>query len=504
MWPDALAEPRILIVDDEVANVQLLERLLQRTGYADLQSTTDPRAVLPLAATFQPDLILLDLHMPHLDGFAVLEQVRATMPTGDYLPILVLTADITPAAKRRALTLGATDFLTKPFDIAEVQLRIRNLLETRFLHRQLQNQNQLLEDKVRERTTELVRAREAALEAQRRAHLGSWEWDLAGGEASWSDELYRIFGLQPQEIEASYAAYLQRVHPSDRQRVEEVVEQARREPRRFELDHRIVRSDGTVGIVHMQVEAVDVEGSSSTMLIGTTHDITERKRAELLLEAERRRVAYDVHDGLAQVLASTHQHLQAFAAHYRPRTPQARQELERVLDLAQLAVREARRLIAGLRPTVLDDFGLAAALRLQVEALRADGWDLIYDEALGAERLPPAVETAIFWVVQEGITNIRKHAGTTCAQLRLMRQGQVIHLTLQDQGRGFKLDASSSRSGPGEQVGLLSMQERIAMVGGSLTIHSQPGAGTLLVAEVPVALVSKGEIVHADERVASP
>src|ERR671932_1232243 len=190
MRDEALALARILIVDDEVPNVQLLERLLQRTGYANFQSTTDSREVLQRFTEMQSDLILLDLHMPHLDGFAVLEQVRAAMPEGDYLPILVLTADITPVAKRRALTLGATDFLTKPFDVAEVQLRIRNLLETRFLHRQLQGQNQLLEDKVRERTAELVRAREAALEAQRRAHLGSWEWDLAGGEASWSDELY--------------------------------------------------------------------------------------------------------------------------------------------------------------------------------------------------------------------------------------------------------------------------------------------------------------------------
>ena len=498
MRDEALAQARILIVDDEVPNVQLLERLLQRTGYANFQSTTDSREVLQRFTEMQSDLILLDLHMPHLDGFAVLEQVRAAVPQGDYLPILVLTADATPAAKRQALTLGATDFLTKPFDVTEVQLRIRNLLETRFLHRQLQGQNQILEDKVRERTQELVRAREAALEAQRRAHLGSWEWDRNGEGGSWSDELYRIFGLHPQAIAASYRAYLQRVHPSDRQLVEQVIERARHERRPFDLDHRIVRADGTVGIVHMQMEAVDNEWSHSAMLIGTTHDITERKRAELLLEAERRRVAYDLHDGLAQVLTSTHQHLQTFAAHHRPRAPQARQDLNRVLELAQLAVREARRMIAGLRPTVLDDFGLAAALRLQIEALRADGWNMTYDEALGVERLPPAVETALFWVVQEGITNIRKHASTTCARLALTRHAHVIRLELQDQGRGFQLSASSSLPSPGEHVGLLSMQERIAMVGGSLNIHSQPGAGTLIVAEVPLAPVNEGEMLHAD------
>ncbi len=169
-----------------------------------------------------------------------------------------------------------------------------------------------------------------------------------------------------------------------------------------------------------------------------------------------------------------------------------------MVDLAQLAVREARRLIAGLRPTVLDDFGLAAALRLQIEALHADGWDITYNETMGLERLPPAVETALFWVVQEGITNIRKHASTTRARLELTRQAPVIRLELQDQGRGFEVSAASSLPSAGEHVGLLSMQVRIAMVGGSLTIHSQPGAGTLIVAEVPLTPAHEREMLHAD------
>src|SRR5438045_1331658 len=137
-------------------------------------------------------------------------------------------------------------------------------------------------------------------------------------------------------------------------------------------------------------------------------NIIERKRAKLL-EEERHHVAYELHDGLAQVAASAHQHLQAFASHYRPRSLSARRELDRALELAQLSVKEARRLIAGLRPTVLDDFGLATALRLQVEAYRADGWMVTYDETLGPERLPPTLETTLFSVAQEALTNVRKH-----------------------------------------------------------------------------------------------
>lgn len=166
---ETLKTARILIVDDQEANVRLLERILQRAGYTNLQSTTSARQVLPLYNNTPPDLILLDLRMPHLDGFGVMRQLEPQIPPGTYLPILVLTADITAEAKQQALGNGAKDFLTKPFDPTEVLLRIRNLLETRFLHLQLQNYNQILEVKVRERTRELEEARIEILERLARA-----------------------------------------------------------------------------------------------------------------------------------------------------------------------------------------------------------------------------------------------------------------------------------------------------------------------------------------------
>jgi PAS domain S-box-containing protein len=215
-------------------------------------------------------------------------------------------------------------------------------------------------------------------------------------------------------------------------------------------------------------------------------NIIERKRAKLL-EAERHHVAYELHDGLAQVAASAHQHLQAFASHYRPQSPQARAELERTLELAQYTVREARRLIAGLRPTALDDFGLASALHLHVEALRSEGWTISYDEGLGSERLPPTLETTLYGVAQEALTNTRKHASTTQARLRLVRQEATIRLEVEDAGCGFEPGTALHEVSLGEHVGLREMQERVALVGGQLQISSQPGAGTLVVAEVPLA-----------------
>src|SRR5437867_11460613 len=147
---------KILVVDDEEANVRLLERLLLQAGYTNVQSTTDSRRVVALYTEFQPDLILLDLHMPYRDGFELLEDLERLIPEGSYVPVLVLTADVTGEALRRALRAGAKDFLTKPFDAQEVMLRIRNLLQTRFLHRALQCRNQVLEERVQERTRQLV------------------------------------------------------------------------------------------------------------------------------------------------------------------------------------------------------------------------------------------------------------------------------------------------------------------------------------------------------------
>jgi putative two-component system response regulator len=164
MDDDAPTEGRILVVDDEEANVLLLKRTLERAGYVDIAVTTDPREVAGLVVEFEPDLILLDLLMPHLDGFAILDQLRSTIPDGTFLPVIVLTADATRETKQRALGSGAEDFLTKPFDVVEVTLRIKNLLQARHLHLQLQGQNELLEARVRVRTKALEEAHNETLD----------------------------------------------------------------------------------------------------------------------------------------------------------------------------------------------------------------------------------------------------------------------------------------------------------------------------------------------------
>jgi putative two-component system response regulator len=164
MREQSLKHARILVVDDEPANVQLLERVLERAGYTDIRTTTDSREVLAIYGSWNPDLVLLDLHMPFLDGFEIMEHLTLWVQDGTYVPLLVLTADVSATTRERALTVGAKDFLNKPFDPTEVTLRVKNLLETRFLHLELKIQNELLEEKVSKRTEELEEARVEILE----------------------------------------------------------------------------------------------------------------------------------------------------------------------------------------------------------------------------------------------------------------------------------------------------------------------------------------------------
>lgn len=150
-----ILEARLMIVDDIELNLVMLENLLRETGYKNVMCVQDPLQVMDLYRAYKPDLILLDLIMPNMDGFEVMDALRDFLST-DSLPVVVLTADSKHEIRIRALEAGARDFLTKPYDPTEVAKRLRNLLETVLLNKELQSQNQMLEQKVRERTSQLL------------------------------------------------------------------------------------------------------------------------------------------------------------------------------------------------------------------------------------------------------------------------------------------------------------------------------------------------------------
>jgi signal transduction histidine kinase len=184
--PDDVHACKILIIDDEEPNVRILERVLTQAGFDNYFSAADSRQGAALFSAIQPDLILVDWRMPMIDDCTVLEQLRALVAPDEYLPIVVLTADITPQTKKRALTAGASDFLTKPFDQVEVLLRVESLLQTRLLHRVIRTQDATREESVRHRTieleralTELQRTQQQVIQQERLAALGAMAAGIA-------------------------------------------------------------------------------------------------------------------------------------------------------------------------------------------------------------------------------------------------------------------------------------------------------------------------------------
>lgn len=157
------ATSRILIIDDTPSNCLLLEMILEQEGFSDIRSISDPREAVSTYQGFRPDIILLDLHMPHMSGLEVITALQAEIRQA-YLPILMLTADVTEDAKLQALSLGAKEFLGKPFNATEVVLRINNLLDTRNFYKRLQLQNAQLEERVLERSQQLEQAKVETLE----------------------------------------------------------------------------------------------------------------------------------------------------------------------------------------------------------------------------------------------------------------------------------------------------------------------------------------------------
>jgi putative two-component system response regulator len=193
---------KILIVDDQEYNISLLERILRRAEFKQLYSTMNPHLIESMLVEVNPDIVLLDLHMEGMDGLQVLKLIRERSGEDSYLPVLVLTADMTPEAKQQVLQAGANDFLTKPYDRTEVILRIHNLLKTRYLHLELQQYNSKLEERVQERTEELEKAKFEILQLLGRA--SEYRDDMTGQHTQRVGRLSGLIagrlGLSEQQI----------------------------------------------------------------------------------------------------------------------------------------------------------------------------------------------------------------------------------------------------------------------------------------------------------------
>jgi PAS domain S-box-containing protein len=344
------------------------------------------------------------------------------------------------------------------------------------------------------RAEEALRESETRLtEAQRIAHIGSWELNLADKRLTWSDEIFRIFDIAPQRFGASYEAFLELVHPHDRDLVNRAYMKSVANRTPFDIVHRLLLPDGRIKFVRERCETSYAEDGHPLRSIGTVQDITEQKHAEEALRQreqdlrhameERERISQDLHDGILQSLYAVGLGLESCKPLMRQRKhKQATVLLEQAIGQMNHVMAEVRNFIAGLESQVLQGGDFSTALRTMVQTLTTS--QPIRCRLLIDERALRQVSTEqalhLLNVVREALSNSLRHGGATRATVSFKLLTRSIRLLVTDNGRGFHPDRAE-----GIGRGLANMAARARRMGGRFAVHSRPTQGTRITVDLP-------------------
>ncbi|HYG55462.1 MAG TPA: PAS domain S-box protein [Burkholderiales bacterium] len=337
------------------------------------------------------------------------------------------------------------------------------------------------------RHSELVQ-RALLAQAEKLANVGSWEWDPASGAFTWSDQLYRIYGLEPGALPPSFEAYLERLHPADRGQSARAVQAALVHGSSFLIDERVVRGNGEVRTVRSRGEAVKDELGQTLKVVCACQDVTqERSLARRLVEAEeteRRRIARELHDRVGQSLSALNINLDLVQEGLRKDDP-LQVRIEDALRLVENTLEAIENVMSELRPPLLDEYGLAAALGGFAEEFcrRTQIRVRVVEDDEASRGLPPAAVLALFRIGQEALNNVAKHSGARNVEVTISRSAGGVELAVSDDGCGFDADAAARRG----RWGMTTMRERVQGVGGHFSTQSTPGDGTIVRAWVPMS-----------------
>jgi PAS domain S-box-containing protein len=480
---NSASKETILIVDDIPENLQLLAGMLSEQGYI-VRLAPDGQLALQFVQSNPPDLILLDILMPDMDGYEVCKELK-TSPTTQDIPVIFISALHEVFDKVKAFSLGGVDYITKPFEVREVLARVENQLRLSRFSKQLLEQNARLCEEIEERKR-IEHERKRAQEA-----LQASEAELRALFAAIPDPLFVINSLG-RVLKVVPLAPEQLYKPADEQigrTLHEIFEQAQAD---IFLSY-IQQALSTQQILNVEYSlikggretwsAARISPISQDLVIWLARDISDRKRAEeaSILE-ERNRIAREIHDTLAQALTGVIVHMEV-AKVVVPEDSKARNHLIQAHNLARDGLAEARRSVWALRPQVLEQGDLEQALESLVHGLTA-GTAIKGQCTIEGTRypLPSHVETNLLRIAQEAFVNALKHAHANAVQVELTFRSQAVSLCVRDDGRGFQPELLR-----GKGFGLVGMRERIQSLGGQLTIASQPGQGTEVIAVVPLA-----------------
>ncbi|HEY85881.1 MAG TPA: response regulator [Chloroflexi bacterium] len=541
---------QILIVDDNEQNLYMLQVLLRGHG-CEAVSAANGAEALEQARRRPPDMIIADILMPVMDGFTLCRQWMADSQLKD-IPFVFYTATYTDAKDEDfALSLGATRFIIKPMEPDLFIEVIRDVLknhqtgrltpppevqqeETIYLKEynealirkledkmaQLEESNQQLTSLYEQAQQEIVerkkietslRKSEARLaEAQRIAHLGNWEWNIPTGKLHWSDEVYRIFGVSPQEFDATYQTFIQSIHPDDRDFVEKSIDAALNEKQPYNIECRIPRPSGEQRMVHAQAEITFTEAGQPVQMIGTIQDITEAKQLEDQLHHSKKMeaigrlaggIAHDFNNLLTAILGYSQ-----FLINDLDKNSPLRQDAEMIKQAGERAAALTRQLLTfsrkqPLQPQIISLNHIVTNVEKMLQRLLNENIELltILEPELGqAEADPGQIEQVILNLAinardampQGGKLIIE--TGNTYLDEAYVRQhidveaGSYVELTVSDTGIGIDAKTQShifepffttKSEGKGTGLGLATVHGIVKQSKGHIKVYSEPNYG---------------------------
>jgi len=351
------------------------------------------------------------------------------------------------------------------------------------------------ESEQRHIAAQLERERARLVEAQEVAKMGSWEAELPSLNVIWSEQTHRIFETDPSRFHPTRAEFREFIHPEERAKVDAalVASLGKRSP--STVEYRIVMPDGRVKVLEEHWQAFHDEEGKPIRVAGTCRDVTEAVRAEeelrrlsgqllRLQDEERRRIARDLHDSTGQDLVALATTLSQLHALIPSSSRKSRSLASQCQALADQCIRDVRTLSYLLHPPMLDEAGLEDAIRHYAGGFtERTGIEVELEIAPRLGRMKPHAELALFRVVQESLTNIQRHSGSLKAKIRTERGPGKFTLEISDKGSGISgsLRRRNGKTPFGFGVGIPSMHERVALIGGQLDIESSGGGTTVRV-----------------------
>lgn len=333
------------------------------------------------------------------------------------------------------------------------------------------------------------------------AWMGTWEWDIQSGKVIWSENIESIFGLSKGEFDGTYDAYLNLLHLEDREVVEQAINKALKHGKEYEVEHRIFWPDKSIRWLGVKGKVYHDKAGNPFRMAGTVSDITERKQVEEMLkksrqqfqnlsvhlqsvtEQERTRIAREIHDELGQALSILQINLTWLENQLPKENKSWLEKIESMSKLIETTIQKVQSISRELRPSVLDNLGLIAAIEWQAKEFQKHTGIQCKINLMSEEiELNQDIMTALFRILQEALTNVARHSKAKLVKVNLAKNADNLILKIQDNGKGI---TEKQISDP-KSMGFIGMKERVNFVGGEFKIQGTPNKGTTLRIGVPL------------------